>query len=125
MSLGCPVGYHASDAELERLNLLGDGRVRQVHRAGRRRRRARIAVHTDTWTSMGQEAEKDDRKQAFEGYTVTEQMMASAAPNAGFYHCLPGIPRLRGRCRRDRRAASHVIAQAHNRMHAAAARWPS
>ena len=38
---------------------------------------------------MGQEAEKDDRKQAFEGYTVTEQMMAHAAPGAGFYHCLP------------------------------------
>ena len=38
---------------------------------------------------MGQETEKDERKQAFEGYTVTEQMMASAAPGAGFYHCLP------------------------------------
>ena len=38
---------------------------------------------------MGQEAEKDDRMQAFEGYTVTEAMMAAAAPGAGFYHCLP------------------------------------
>ncbi len=86
--LGCPVGYHAPDHELERLNVLGTGRVRQVHRADDAVRGA-LAVHTDTWTSMGQEAEKDDRKQAFEGYTVTEQMMAGAAPDAGFYHCLP------------------------------------
>ena len=71
VALGCPVGYHASDAELERLNLLGDGRVTQVHRADEAVAGA-IAVHTDTWTSMGQEAEKDDRKQAFEGYTVTD-----------------------------------------------------
>jgi len=116
--LGCPVGYHASDSELERLNLVGGGRVRQVHRPGDAVAGA-IAVHTDTWTSMGQEAEKGDRKQAFEGYTVTEQMMASAAPNAGFYHCLPAY--------RGYEVAedvidgphSHVIAQAHNRLHAA------
>ncbi len=44
---------------------------RQVHRADEAVAGA-IAVHTDTWTSMGQEAEKDDRKQAFEGYTVTD-----------------------------------------------------
>ncbi len=88
VALGCPVGYHASDAELERLNLLGDGHVTQVHRADEAVAGA-IAVHTDTWTSMGQEAEKDDRKHAFEGYTVTEQMMSHAAPGAAFYHCLP------------------------------------
>lgn len=118
VSLGCPVGYHASDAELERLNLLGNGHVQQVHRAADAVKGA-LAVHTDTWTSMGQEAEKDDRKQAFEGYTVTEQMMTGAAPNAGFYHCLPAY-------RGDEVAAdvmdgprSHVIQQAHNRMHAA------
>ncbi|MEP7203057.1 MAG: ornithine carbamoyltransferase [Ilumatobacteraceae bacterium] len=116
--LGCPVGYHASDAELERLNFIGGGSVRQVHRPHDAVAGA-IAVHTDTWTSMGQEAEKDDRKQAFEGYTVTEQMMANAAANAGFYHCLPAY--------RGYEVAedvidgphSHVIAQAHNRLHAA------
>ena len=32
VSLGCPVGYAASEAELERLNLLGAGSVRQTHR---------------------------------------------------------------------------------------------
>ena len=32
VSLGCPVGYEASGEELERLNLMGEGGVRQVHR---------------------------------------------------------------------------------------------
>jgi ornithine carbamoyltransferase len=118
VSLGCPVGYHAPDAELERLNLLGGGHVKQVHRASDAVEGA-LAVHTDTWTSMGQEAEKDDRKQAFEGYTVTEQMMASAAPNAGFYHCLPAYRGYEVAADVIDGPRSHVIHQAHNRMHAA------
>jgi ornithine carbamoyltransferase len=118
VSLGCPVGYHASDTELERLDLLGTGRVQQVHRAAEAVVGA-IAVHTDTWTSMGQEAEKDDRKQAFEGYTVTEQMMARAAAGAGFYHCLPAYRGYEVAADVIDGPHSHVIAQAHNRMHAA------
>jgi ornithine carbamoyltransferase len=118
VSLGCPVGYHASDAELERLNLLGSGDVQQVHRAVDAVKGA-LAVHTDTWTSMGQEAEKDDRKQAFEGYTVTEQMMAAAAPSASFYHCLPAYRGYEVAAEVIDGPRSHVIQQAHNRMHAA------
>ncbi len=116
--LGCPVGYHAPDHELERLNVLGTGRVRQVHRADDAVRGA-LAVHTDTWTSMGQEAEKDDRKQAFEGYTVTEQMMAGAAPDAGFYHCLPAYRGYEVSADVIDGPRSHVIRQSHNRLHAA------
>jgi ornithine carbamoyltransferase len=118
VALGCPVGYHADDAELERLNLLGNGRVTQFHRAQDAVDGA-IAVHTDTWTSMGQEAEKDDRKQAFEGYTVTEQMMSRAAPGAGFYHCLPAYRGYEVAAEVIDGPNSHVFEQAHNRMHAA------
>lgn len=118
VSLGCPVGYHASDAELDRLRLLGPGTVRQVHTAAEAVVGA-IAVHTDTWTSMGQEAEKQARKQAFEGYTVTPAMMAAALPGAGFYHCLPAYRGLEVSPEVIDGPSSHVIAQAHNRMHAA------
>ena len=118
VSLGCPVGYDATEEELERLNLLGEGRVRQVHRAIDAMDAA-IAVHTDTWTSMGQETEKDQRKQAFEGFTVTEQMMSAAAPNAGFYHCLPAYRGYEVATEVIDGPHSHVIRQAHNRLHAA------
>ena len=118
VSLGCPVGYEAASAELERLNLLGEGRVRQVHRATEAVVGA-VAVHTDTWTSMGQEAEKELRTQAFEGYTVTQQMMSTAAPGAGFYHCLPAYRGYEVAADVIDGPNSHVIRQAHNRLHAA------
>ncbi len=118
VAFGCPVGYEASAIELERLNLLGEGQVSQVHRPEEAVAGA-TAVHTDTWTSMGQEAEKDDRKQAFEGYTVTEKMMAHAATGAGFYHCLPAYRGYEVSAEVIDGPSSHVFKQAHNRMHAA------
>ncbi len=46
-------------------------------------------VVTDTWISMGQEEEKQQREQAFEGYTVDSALMKLASENAIFLHCLP------------------------------------
>ncbi len=46
-------------------------------------------VTTDVWTSMGFEAETEKRLAAFKGFTVDETMMAQAAPEALFMHCLP------------------------------------
>lgn len=47
------------------------------------------AVYTDTWVSMGDEAEADDRRAAFAGYRVDERMMAQAPSHAVVMHCLP------------------------------------
>ncbi len=118
VSLGCPVGYCASEAELERLNSIGAGQVRQVHRAVDAVVGA-TAVHTDTWTSMGQEAEKAERVKVFEGYQVDAAMMALAAPGAGFYHCMPVYRGSEVSAEVMDGPQSHCIAQAHNRMHAA------
>ena len=46
-------------------------------------------VYTDVWTSMGQEAEAGMRREAFTPYQVTPELMARAAPDAVFMHCLP------------------------------------
>jgi ornithine carbamoyltransferase len=46
-------------------------------------------VYTDVWTSMGQEKEQQKRLNDLAGYTVNEQMMKGAGPNAMFMHCLP------------------------------------
>jgi len=118
VSLGCPVGYDCTEAELERLNSLGAGQVRQTARALDAVEGA-IAVHTDTWTSMGQEAEKAERVKVFEGYGVDAAMMAAAAPGAGFYHCLPAYRGYEVMPEVIDGPQSHVIAQAHNRLHAA------
>lgn len=46
-------------------------------------------VVTDTWVSMGDEAEKQKRLEIFRGYTVTEEVMKNAKSDAIFMHCLP------------------------------------
>ncbi|GHT85787.1 ornithine carbamoyltransferase [Betaproteobacteria bacterium] len=46
-------------------------------------------VTTDVWTSMGFEAENEARMKAFADWCVDEDMMAVAAPDAVFMHCLP------------------------------------
>jgi ornithine carbamoyltransferase len=48
-------------------------------------------IVTDTWTSMGQESEKQQRIRDFSGFQVTEQMarMGGAKPDWKFLHCLP------------------------------------
>jgi ornithine carbamoyltransferase len=46
-------------------------------------------VTTDVWASMGQEAEQAKREAAFAGFQVDARVMAEAAPDAIFMHCLP------------------------------------
>jgi ornithine carbamoyltransferase len=46
-------------------------------------------VYTDAWTSMGQEAEAEERRDAFAGYQVDDALMDAAGPDAMAMHCLP------------------------------------
>lgn len=46
-------------------------------------------VYTDTWVSMGQEAEKEQRLKVFGAYQVNGKLFANAADDAIFLHCLP------------------------------------
>jgi ornithine carbamoyltransferase len=48
-----------------------------------------LAVYTDAWTSMGFEAEESVRSNIFQPYQVNAELMALAAPEAVFMHCLP------------------------------------
>ncbi|MGA9121333.1 MAG: ornithine carbamoyltransferase, partial [Bacteroidota bacterium] len=46
-------------------------------------------VYTDTWTSMGQEAEAETRRRIFAPYQVNRGLFSMARPDALFMHCLP------------------------------------
>ncbi len=46
-------------------------------------------VYTDVWTSMGQEAQTPERRNAFTGYQVNEELLALAAPQALMLHPMP------------------------------------
>ncbi|MEE9336119.1 MAG: ornithine carbamoyltransferase [Granulosicoccaceae bacterium] len=75
-------------------------------------------IVTDVWSSMGQEDEQAERKRAFADYCVTSELMALAAEDALFMHCLPA--------HRGEEVTSDVIdgpqsvvwEEAGNRMHA-------
>ncbi len=114
----CPHGFEAPPVELERFGLLGAPSVEQFHRPTEAVDGAH-AVHTDTWVSMGQETEKQQRMQQFEGYTVDADMMALADPSAVFMHCLPAYRGLEVTADVIDGAQSVVFRQAHNRLHAA------
>ena len=76
------------------------------------------AVYTDIWTSMGWEAQTQQRRIAFSDFQVTDELMALARPGALFMHCLPAS---RGEEVTDsviESAGSVVFDQAENRLHA-------
>ena len=75
-------------------------------------------IYTDTWTSMGQEAEKARRIADFAGYTVDERLLASAPRHAIVLHCLPAYRGLEISEEVMEGPRSRVFPQAHNRLHA-------
>ena len=75
------------------------------------------AVYTDTWTSMGQEDEKEERKKILIPFQVNRELMDQAKPDALFMHCLPAH---RGEEVTDEvidSSQSVVFDQAENRLH--------
>jgi ornithine carbamoyltransferase len=46
-------------------------------------------IATDTWVSMGTEANRDFRLKTFQGYTIDSRLVKSASPDAIVMHCLP------------------------------------
>lgn len=74
-------------------------------------------VHTDVWTSMGQEAENDARMKAFAGYTLDAALVAKAAKDAKVMHCLPAHRGEEITHEAMESPASIVFDQAENRLH--------
>jgi ornithine carbamoyltransferase len=116
--IATPGDYAPEAVELDRIAALGASSV-TYHRHPAEAVEGVDAVHTDVWTSMGQEDETVERKRAFDGWMVTDELLDRAAPDVVFLHCMPAH-------RGEEVAASvmdgprsHAIRQGHNRMHAA------
>ncbi|MEO8409902.1 MAG: ornithine carbamoyltransferase [Propionivibrio sp.] len=108
-----PAGY---EVEVERAGLYGTDHFAQFADPMDAAKDADI-VTTDVWTSMGFEAENDERKRHFAAWQVDAEMMRAARPQAMFLHCLPA--------HRGEEVAAEVIDgpqsvvwdEAENRMH--------
>lgn len=75
-------------------------------------------VYTDTWTSMGQESEKAERVKIFKDYQVNKELMAAAAKDAMFLHCLPAYRGYEVTADIIDSPCSAVFDEAENRLHA-------
>ncbi|MBS6153349.1 MAG: ornithine carbamoyltransferase [Campylobacter gracilis] len=75
-------------------------------------------VTTDTWVSMGQEAEKEQRIRDFAGFCVDESLMALAGSGAIFLHCLPAYRGYEVSETVFEAHADEIFAEAENRLHA-------
>jgi len=75
-------------------------------------------VITDTWISMGQEAEKEARLALFGDFAITTESLAGAAPDAIVLHCLPAYRGLEISSEVLDGPQSAVWDEAENRLHA-------
>jgi ornithine carbamoyltransferase len=89
--LAHPDGYAPNDRIVERARATarGTGARLVFEREPADVVRGADVVYTDAWTSMGQEAEAEERRDAFARYQVNRDLLAVAGPEAAVMHCLP------------------------------------
>lgn len=114
LRLACPEGYEPDKRIFERARTAAT--VMLTHDPREAVEGAEV-INTDVWASMGQEAEAEERKRAFHGYHVDEELMGLASDDAIFLHCLPAH---RGEEVADEvieGPRSRVFDEAENRLH--------
>ncbi len=75
-------------------------------------------VFTDTWASMGQEAEKAERMKAFQGYQVNDELLSLAKDPVMVQHCLPAYREQEITEKVFEDHADEIFEEAENRLHA-------
>jgi len=116
MVVACPPGYEPNAGVQATVRKLG-GRLEVTHDAREAATGADV-LYTDVWVSMGQEAERVQRTEAFNRYQLNDTLVGFAKPSVLLMHCLPAHrgeeitdPVLDG-------PRSIVLEQSENRLHA-------
>lgn len=120
ISVACPRGYEPDQGVLERARGVATENGCKVEFTSDPKVAVKGAdvIYTDTWVSMGDEAEAAKRLEAFKGFQVNEALVSGAKPDYIFLHCLPAH---RGQEVTDEvidSPNSVVFDEAENRMHA-------
>ena len=88
LTLACPEGYEPDSRTLKESKKDGKGHV-HLHRDPFDAAKNADVLYTDVWTSMGQEAESQERKRIFKNYQINEKLLGVAKQDAIVMHCLP------------------------------------
>lgn len=93
MAVATPTGYNMPQKIKDELSSVGSGTLSETNAPEEAVKNADVIV-TDTWVSMGQETEMQQRLQAFAGYQVTEELArrGGAKEDWKFLHCMPRHP---------------------------------
>lgn len=119
-TLAAPEGYDMNPKAIEigkKISAETGGKITLLRDPHQAVKNAHV-IYTDTWTSMGQEAETKKREAVFPPYQVNQQIVSEADKDVIIMHCLPAH---RGQELTDEVADgphSVIFPQAHNRLHA-------
>ena len=116
VSIACPQDYQPDEKVLEFAKEYGD----KFFMTDKPLEAAKDSdvLFTDVWTSMGEEAETEKRKVAFEGYQINDEIMAQAKPDAMVQHCLPAHREEEITEKVFEAHADEIFEEAENRLHA-------
>ena len=116
VSVACPEGYHPAEDVLEFAKKYGnkfelsDNVLEMAANAD--------VLETDVWASMGQEQEAKERRRAFKGFQINDEVLAAARPGAMVMHCLPAHREEEITAKVLEAHAGEIFDEAENRLHA-------
>lgn len=115
--LSCPRGYELEGEVCAIARESGGPQCCYVGHAPGEAVKSADVIYTDTWISMGQEAEKEKRVKDFKGFQINGDLLAKAPKHAIVLHCLPAY---RGYEITDEAFEAHsktILDEAENRLH--------
>jgi ornithine carbamoyltransferase len=116
MVVASPKGYELDERTIRVTNEISKGSVVQINNPLQAVADADI-VYTDTWVSMGQEAEKQKRIADFKGFQVNAELLKSASAKVKIMHCLPAYRGFEISDQAAESVNSIMFDQAENRLH--------
>ncbi len=120
VTIAAPAGYEpmAEYVELGRQDAVAAGTRLEITNDLQQAVAGASAVVTDVWASMGQEDQQAKRLADFAGWTIDEELMAAAASDAVFLHCLPAHRGEEVSAAVADGPRSRIFDEAENRLHA-------
>ena len=117
LDVASPTGYELDTKSIETANQIAPGSVTQLSDPSQAVKDADV-IYTDTWVSMGQEEEKQQRIKEFKGFQVDMDLVNKAGKNVKVMHCLPAYRGLEITDEVMESKNSVVFDEAENRLHA-------